>query len=274
MEENDVKEHIRKDATPALQHLLELAGTAQQVLPSVVRNLRRNTTTYVHRAGPEQGIWEWTLFPQYVRECPDPRTMPWKLLRGLSAAVLITSLPCRPKALINIKRSSARLSTDGTSVIVRSREKTDFGRGQTELVFYEAPEWRLSPKFYWDLLNGRAESLHAGDALYCSEDGVPYTSSDTICKAMTSLLQDEMHVKDWTAYSFRTSSISRMFRSGLNERQVNAFTGHSNNAHTALNFYYKLNKKTIGAALRVLPSDKMAISEEAAAFLASDDLDA
>jgi integrase len=141
-------------------------------------------------------------------------------------------------------------------------------------VFYEAPEWRLSPKFYWDLLDARADDLDAGDALYCSEEGAPYTSSDTICKAMTSLLQNEMHVKDWTCYSFRKSSISHLFRSGLNERQVNAFTGHSNNAHTALSYYYKLNKRTVGAALRVPPSATVPIPEEAAAFLAADDLDA
>jgi hypothetical protein len=76
MEGKDTKEHIKKDATPALQHLLELAGTAQQYTTSVVRNLRRNTTTYVHRPSADLQIWDWCLFPQYARECQDPRTMP------------------------------------------------------------------------------------------------------------------------------------------------------------------------------------------------------
>jgi hypothetical protein len=43
--------------------------------------------------------------------------------------------------------------------------------------------------------------------------------------------------------------ITWFFSHGWSELQVNAYTGHSNNSHTALDHYFHLNKKWLGREL-------------------------
>jgi hypothetical protein len=43
--------------------------------------------------------------------------------------------------------------------------------------------------------------------------------------------------------------ITALFDAGLNESQVNAYTGHSHNAHTAATSYFYLNTKWVGHAI-------------------------
>jgi hypothetical protein len=53
----------------------------------------------------------------------------------------------------------------------------------------------------------------------------------------------------YTAYSIRHALITALFDMGVTETQVNAFTGHSNNSHTALSNYFHLDSKWVGQAL-------------------------
>jgi site-specific recombinase XerD len=55
--------------------------------------------------------------------------------------------------------------------------------------------------------------------------------------------------RKYPAYSIRHALITALFDASLSESQVNAYTGHSNNAHTAATSYFHLNAKWIGHAI-------------------------
>ena len=54
---------------------------------------------------------------------------------------------------------------------------------------------------------------------------------------------------EYTAYSIRHALITALFEKGLKEVEVNAYTGHSNNTHTALTHYFHLDGKWVGSEL-------------------------
>jgi hypothetical protein len=146
---------------------------------------------------------------------------------GLSAAVLIVFLPCRPVALTGLDAESERTRPLDGNLVVSAQEKTDFGGGKTELVIRSAPEDRLSPRYYYDLLRARAIRVGVTNALFCSEKGQVYKRSDSIGNALVRLLH-RMGIKGFAGYSFRAATIQALFDAGLSEHEVNAYTGHSN----------------------------------------------
>jgi hypothetical protein len=50
-------------------------------------------------------------------------------------------------------------------------------------------------------------------------------------------------------YSIRHALITDLYRRGLSESEVNAYTGHSHRSHTTLNYYYHLDKNWVGASI-------------------------
>jgi hypothetical protein len=79
--------------------------------------------------------------------------------------------------------------------------------------------------------------------------GKPYTRTDSICKAGKILLTDSGVDEAFGFYSTRHALINWLYTHGYDEKQVNAYTGHSNNYHTTLNFYYHLDTAWIGGRL-------------------------
>jgi integrase len=146
-------------------------------------------------------------------------------------------------------------------MIVPAQEKTDTVKSRTELVFRPSSNPRTSTRYFYDILSRRARRLGVRDALFCSERGATYKSSDSIRNALKYLLEHCMHVLGYTAYSFRHSMIQALFDAGLNEMQVNAYTGHSNRSHTAADYYYHLNKVWAGEKIR--GTDRIPLSVEA-----------
>jgi hypothetical protein len=164
------------------------------------------------------------IYTQFVRKGPDSSQQPWPILMGLAAANLVVFVPCRTIALFRMDPSKRRVRRSDGSLTIPAQEKTDFGKGQTELVIRSAPEERLSPRFFADLLMNRARSLGVYHALFCSGKGRKYKRSDSICNALKRLLH-RMGVEGFTGYSFRHSIIQAQIDAGLGKKQVNSFHG-------------------------------------------------
>jgi hypothetical protein len=259
---NGISEHIKKDATPAVQELFDIMRHGVKLGDvSYARTLKRNVCAVIKAAPKNATIWSFDLFVQYARSCPDPETQPWADLMGLSAAVLMSFLPCREIALIRMNLAKTRIRKSDGSLIVPAQEKTDFGKGVTEMVIRSEPELWLSPRYYYDILSTRARNLGVLYALYCSDTGHVYKRSDVIGKALVRLLH-RMGIFGFTGYSFRHSVIQELFDAGLSEKEVNSFTGHSNRAHTAVTFYFRLNKMWAGRKLRAAPAGRALLREE------------
>jgi hypothetical protein len=72
--------------------------------------------------------------------------------------------------------------------------------------------------------------------------------------------------RHFSAYSARHALMTLLLRLGFSEVEVNAYTGHSNNSHTALAHYFHLDgnwagKKIVQEALRVVPEKAEEITE-------------
>jgi hypothetical protein len=255
--ENEIKEHTKKDAAPAAQAFLSLLRRDVRISDDpTVKTLRRNVNTQMKRAQAYEVIWPIQIYTQFVREGPDPSKEPWPILTGLAAANLVVFVPCRTIALIKMDPSKSRIRPADGSLIIPAQEKTDTGKGRTELVIRSAPEKWLSPKFYVDCLLNRAQSLGVYDALFCSEKGRKYKRSDSICKALKRLLH-RMGVKGFTSYSFRHSIIQALIDAGLDEKEVNSYSGHSNNSSTVRKYYYHLDKAWASEMVRALSTDRI-----------------
>jgi site-specific recombinase XerD len=114
------------------------------------------------------------------------------------------------------------------------QKKTDFGKGQTELVIRSVPGKWLSPWFHVDHLVNRVQLLRVYDALFCSKKGRKYKRSDSICNTLKRLLR-RMGVEGFTGYLFWYSIIQTLIDAGLDEKEVNSYTGHSNDSPTVQN---------------------------------------
>jgi hypothetical protein len=76
--------------------------------------------------------------------------------------------------------------------------------------------------------------------------------------------------KHYVAYSIRHALITALFEAGLSEKEVNAYTGHSHSAHTALTNYFHLNSKWVGNTLAQRAA-VIAIPRPAAELIEADD---
>jgi site-specific recombinase XerC len=168
---------------------------------------------------------------------------------GLAAAALMIFVPCRPIALIRNDPRTAKYDPDGKSITVMAQEKMDFGRGRTMLVLRDIPDPAFSPMRHFISLHDRARRLNCEEALFCSERGFPYKRPDVISKALKALLAAAGIPNVYLPYSIRHALINELYAAGLDEKQVNAYTGHSHNYHTTLEFYYHLDKQWVGNQL-------------------------
>jgi integrase len=69
---------------------------------------------------------------------------------------------------------------------------------------------------------------------------------DNIRKFLAKILKDANIPEVYKPYSIRHVVITALFQAGFDEKPVKAYTGHSNNSHTALNYYYHLDRSWAG----------------------------
>ena len=108
---------------------------------------------------------------------------------------------------------------------------------------------QLCPVTAFRLLLERSRRLGAGDVLFCSDSGRPYQQTAGISRLLRRLMTAAGIPDHYVAYSIRHALITALFDAGLSETDVNTYTGHSHNAHTAARFYYHLNSRWVGATL-------------------------
>jgi hypothetical protein len=122
----------------------------------------------------------------------------------------------------------------------------DKGRVYTEMVLRRMDNESLCLLRHYLLLQRRAKGLGADGSLFCSEDGKPCAQSAQLSRLLKQLLGPAGIDRKYSAYSIRHALITALFDAGLSESQVNAYTGHSNNAHTAATSYFHLNSEWVG----------------------------
>jgi hypothetical protein len=113
------------------------------------------------------------------------------------------------------------------------------------------------------------------DSLWCTEAGALYKQASAISRFLKKFLRLAGIPDEFAGHSIRHSLITWFSNHGWSELQVNAYTGHSNNSHTALDHYFHLDEKWLGKELakgtfcevpepaaRVIREDNVALQAE------------
>jgi integrase len=137
-------------------------------------------------------------------------------------------------------------SPDGSSVELIAKEKTNYGKGSTAFLIRRGPVPNLCPLLAYRTIKSRAAAKGLVGTLWGSKSGVPYKQAAALSRLLKDLLKAAGIPPMYTASSIRHALITELFNRGLKEQEVNAYTGHSNNAHTALTNYFHLEENWVG----------------------------
>jgi hypothetical protein len=93
---------------------------------------------------------------------------------------------------------------------------------------------RLCPLYRFRIFEQRARALGVADSLFCSDCRERYITNDTTRKGITSVMHEQGISKLSTGNTVRHETINACVGIMKMTRGVNAYTGHSNKATTAV----------------------------------------
>ena len=236
----------------------------------LINDTLRLSTSGVRRVSRYRTMWKLRVLLEYIRKDRSWKQLTWYQRTARAAALFMIFIPCRTIGAWRINCDTEVWSADGLSVDVTAKEKTDYGRGTTAFLIRACKVTNLCPLTAYRLLKAEASKRGAQGTLWCTVAGKPYKQASFLSRLLKGLLREAGIPAQYTAYSIRHALITALFEMGLNEVQVNAYTGHSNNAHTALTHYFHLDEKWVGHAL--VPAE-MPVSPEAEAAIQRDNME-
>jgi hypothetical protein len=129
----------------------------------------------------------------------------------------------------------------------------------------EVENW--GPLTCYKLARAKAARDGVQNMLWYTEQGKPYKQASVISREVKSLMVEGGIDRGFPAYSARHALITLLIKLGFTEVEANAFTGHSNNSHTALNHYFHLDvnlagRRIVQEALKRVPDVAERIIEE------------
>jgi hypothetical protein len=263
MRDSEIKNHLRETVRPAMQQILDIIGRNVKLVDnSWASSLFRTTSTIIKKGPRYVTIWKLEPFLLHIASLFPPDNLPWNRLMGIAAAIFLIFVPCRTIALIRIDPTAATADDEDESLMAVTKEKTDRGGNQSVIWIRKMHLQAISPRYYWNVLVRRGKRLKCPTALFVSDAGKPYLRSDSIAKAMRGIMTEAGIPAKYNPYSIRHAMINALIDGGLDEKQVNAYTGHSYNYHTAFKYYYHLDPNWAGNKL-VPVSEKAALLIEA-----------
>jgi hypothetical protein len=269
----DTPLYLIKEALTAVKAMFEIVNASlyQQLNKSqMIGDVLRASTTGVKKVSKYRTIWKLEILLDYIQKGPPSERLDWFSLMARAAAVFMIFIPCRPIGTWRIDPGSERRSEDGKSVEVQAKEKTNHGKGTTALILRAGPSPNLCPLTVYRILKSEAVRKGLVDTLWGSKSGVPYKQASALSRLLKGLLCAAGVPSQYAAYSIRHALITALFDRGLKETEVNAYTGHSNNARTALTHYFHLDDNWVGK--RLLEGKEMEMSDSAAQLIQRDNL--
>jgi hypothetical protein len=255
MDRQGVKDYRIREARLAVFELFEFvqADKIPRMVVSLTHGILKQASTSLsakaNRAPRYHDIWPLGLLLRFMRNDTPAERWDGSELMGRTAALFMIFIPCRPVAMNRMDCVRVRWVEPERVLVVPAKEKIDKGRGYTDLVLRKMNNESLCPLRHYLLLQWRVKGLGADGSLFCSQDGKPYAQSVQLSSLLKQLLARAGIDRTYPAYLIRHALITALFDAGLSELQVNAYTGHSNNAQTAATSYFHLNSKWIGHAI-------------------------
>jgi hypothetical protein len=236
-----VSEHMKAEAKPAVAELFSMPRNDANFKDNeFLRNVSRSLASRVKKPSKYRDIWDLNIFLDYIRNGPVSAKLCWNDLMARAAALSMVFIPLRPVGVWRIDPSTEKQSEGVDSIEVFTREKMDDLKGGSMVVIRALKDDKLCPLKIYRLLKKGAAKKGQTRCLWCSVSGKPFKSQDRICKLLKDLLLNTNIPSRFTAYSIRHAMITACCKFKP-ENQVNAYTGHSFNAHTVLQNYNHLD---------------------------------
>ena len=252
LDDTGVHEHMCREASVAVRELIQLVRADAKAFfdgCTMLKTITDGLAKGVRRTSKYREIWKLSILLDHIRNGPPSEQLPWRALMARTAALFMIFVPCRPITMIRMDCTRERWAPDGQSVEIPAKEKMDKGRRVTAMVIRSLQDKRICPLTHYNLLKEEASIRQLTDCIWGSEYGKAYTTSSGICHLLKLLLGEAGIPSEYAAYSIRHATITALIEAGLSEVQVNAYTGHSNNAHTVATSYYHLNRAWAGSTL-------------------------
>jgi integrase len=212
----------------------------------MVRQAILASVTGIVRGAKYRDIWDLRVVLEYIKKGPPSEELPRKELMGRTAFLMIVLLPCRPVGMWRMEVAEEKWSEDGNSVEVPTKEKTNHGKGRTVLVIRRCSVANWCPLTCYLLLREQARIRGVCNSLWCKEQGKLYAQPSVILWEAKAVVVKAGIDRRFPAYSARHALITFLLRPGFSEVEVNAYTGHSNNSHTALSHSFHLDGNRAG----------------------------
>jgi hypothetical protein len=258
--------YLIKESMTAIKELLEIANPNSLLLlrdSIIVKQSLQGAMTGVVKGTRYRQIWKLEVMLQFVARGPPTEELGGKDLMARAAFLFMVFIPCRPVGMWRMDVSGERWAEDGLSVEVPAREKTNHGKEVTMLAIRQGTVPNLCPLKAYKRLKEGARARETGGALWCSEQGALYKQPSFISRLIKALLMAAGVPAHFPAYSVRHALIIFLFALGWSEIRVNAFTGHSNNSHTAVTHYFHLDEKWLGKEIgRAVPQEVAVQAED------------
>jgi hypothetical protein len=161
----DISQHLRQEAQPAVQDLSHAIGRPVDIAGNhFLRILLRNTSSKIKSKPRYTTIWNLGVLLRHIASLVDPESLPWSKIMAIATAIFMIFVPCRTIALIRIDPSRAKMDPKGKHITVLAREKTDFGQGQSTLLFRSLPDERFSPMHWFQVCEEHSNSVDCPQA--------------------------------------------------------------------------------------------------------------
>ena len=253
MEDSNTPAYRRRDAMPAVTLLFSLLQpyfnfSANAFLTSAIRN----TTASVTQHSRYRDIWDLATLLDFIRSETPADQLTWDALMARTAALFMVFVPLRPASMLRLDPATERSTPGAKSIEVQGHDKTDTKKGVTWVAIRQLEESCLCPLTHYRLLKAGAIRRGHQHTLWCTDAGTAFKRTDKILKMLKDLIHAAGVPDRFTGYSIRHATITALYRAKMSEVNVNAYTGHSCNAHTTLNYYYHLDKAWVGSSLAAL----------------------
>jgi hypothetical protein len=252
MQVGDTPLYLIKEAVTAVKGLSEVAkqGLLQVLQDSqVIAEALRASTTGVKRVSRYRTIWKLEVLLQFIQAGPPTERLELAPLMARSAALFMIFIPCRPVGAWRMDPRLKRWAEDGSSVELLAKEKTNFCKGTTALLIRRGRVPKLCPLVTYCTLKKQAASKRLVSTLWRTKGGIPYKQAAALSHLLKELLREAGIPLMHTACPIIHALIIALFHMGLKKQEVNTYTGHSNNAHTALTNYFHLDENWVGRSL-------------------------
>jgi integrase len=243
----------RRNALPAVTLLFSLTHPLHHLSTNeYLRSAVRGTVSTIKQQSRYRDIWDLSILLDYIRNGPPAEELSWEELMARTVALMMIFIPLRPAAMLRLNPSKERRSEANASIEVLSHDKTDSKSAATWVVIRPLEDKKLCPLTQYELQKSGAQARGCTDTIWCSEKGTPHKRTDKMLKLVCELLRRAGISKQFKGYSIRHATISALYKFKMNEHEVSAYTGHSHNSHTTLNYYYHLDKAWVGSSLATL----------------------